>query len=529
MNPLGPIAGAYCLDNHEIAAVMGPVGSSKTTGSMLRIARHAWEQTPWPGVINGSKALVAYSRFAIVRNTGPQLVDTTMKSWFKLFPTDNKYRKYTSTTKTQVWKFPIGKDEATGLPIWINAEFMFRALDDEDDVANLLSLEVTGFYFNELREIDTTILAHAGRRAGRYPGADMGGCKWRGWIGDTNPWAFTSDMHDMFVMNPREGYAFFKQPGGMEADAENLENLEQTPESVKLPYTDPRRRELGRVYYINALRDYSKNDADMYVHCKYGASRAGKPVYESYDDNAHCKVFELGKDADGCVPIKIGYDNTGRTPAALIAQRTANGQWRLRYEFIGEGMGLKAHVAALAAFIAEKIPTYRIEKITCDPAGAAKDSGELDMRMIVQKQFPGVTVVNARTNDIATRIEAFDGPLRRLVNGDPAVIIHPDCKYLRAACTHKYQYRKLKIAGEERYTEEPDKTAKPYDDIANAGQYLMLGGGEGRVTSDGQTDEKSWPKNGAAVTPRQPDPKQLERQSAPRFDPRNGSVFRDGW
>ena len=50
----------------------------------------------------------------------------------------------------------------------VHAEFIFRALDDDKDVANLLSLEVTGFWFNELREINTTILAHAGRRAGGY-------------------------------------------------------------------------------------------------------------------------------------------------------------------------------------------------------------------------------------------------------------------------------------------------------------------------------------------------------------------------
>lgn len=517
LSPLGPVAGAFCLDNHEVACIMGPVGSAKTTAAAMRLARHAYQQRPYAGT--------AFTRFAIVRNTGPQLVDTTMKSWMKLFPTDNKFRRYTSTTKTQTWKFrPEGYGHS------IHAEFIFRALDDEDDVANLLSLEVTGFWFNELREINTEILAHAGRRAGRYPGADMGGCTWRGWIGDTNPWAATSDLHGMFVADQRPGYKFFKQPGGMDPDAENLENLEQTPETLALPWNDQRRREQGRTYYINALRDYNKNDADMYVHCKYGASRAGKPVYASYDDNTHCKAFELLKDKDGRIPIKIGYDNTGRTPAAIIAQRTNAGQWRLRYEFIGEGMGLKAHVKELHRFLEEKIPGYRIEKITCDPAGRAKDSDELDMRMIVQREFPGVVVVNARTNDVATRIEAFDGPLRRMVNGEPAVIIHPDCKILRTACLTKYQYRRLKIAGEERYTEEPDKSAKPYDDIANAGQYLMLGGGEGRVTSDGTGKEPQWPANGAAITPKAPEVKDQERGRArPVFDPRTGSVFRDGW
>lgn len=505
--PLGPIAGAFCLDDHRAAAIMGPVGSAKTTAAALRLGRHAFQQQPYEGV--------ARSRFAIVRNTGPQLVDTTMKSWFKLFPSDGKYRKWTSTTRTQVWHF-----RPEGMQHHLHAEFIFRALDDEDDVANLLSLEVTGFWFNELREISPTILAHAGRRAGRYPGADLGGCTWRGWLGDTNPWAATSELHDMFVANPRDGYAFFKQPGGLDAGAENLENLEQTPETLKLSWNDPIRREQGRTYYTAALGDFSAADAAMFVHCKYGVSRSGKPVYESYDDNVHCQKFELEKATHKGglrTPIKIGYDNTGRNPAAIIAQRTVDGQWRLRYEFIAEGMGMKAHAKALHAFLAEKIPDYQIERITCDPAGRAKGADDLDMRMIVQAEFPGVMVINARTNEIQTRIEAVEGPLRRMVNGGPAIIIHPDCRTLRTACLVKYQYRRLKVQGEDRYTETPDKVT-PYADVADAVQYLMLGGGEGRVHSDGGS-ENAWGKS-QSITPGEEDPrvKAMEKGDPKRWD-----------
>jgi hypothetical protein len=515
LNPLGPVAGAYCLDNHEVAVIMGPFASAKTTASMLRIARHAWEQQPWGGV--------ARTRFAIVRNTGPQLYDTTMKSFFKLFPTDNKWRKWTSTQKTATWKFPIGKDR-DGKSVMLHSEFMFRALDDPDDVANLLSLEVTGFYFNEFREIETDIFVNARGRYGRFPGADMGGCTWQGAIGDTNPWAFTHDYHDMFVVDKRPGFEFFHQPGGLDEGAENLENLNQTRESITWPIDDPRRRELGRTYYSRLLDTYKKHDADMYVHSKYGVSRAGKPVYESYNDNTHCRTFELLKakvKGVECTPLLIGYDNTGRTPAAIIAQKTANGQWRRRYEFIGEGMGMKAHAKALHQFLAEKVPDYHIEKITCDPAGQAKGADDLDMRMVVQREFPGVMVINARTNDISTRIDAVDGALRRMVNGEPASIIHPDCKILRTAYLTKYQYRKLKLAGEERYTEEPDKSAKPYDDIANADQYLMLGGGEGRVNSDG-TGKEMWGK-GQSITPVAPGRPGFKTN----FDPRSGSVFNE--
>jgi hypothetical protein len=496
LNPLGPVASAFYLDNSEVAAIMGPVGSAKSTAAACRIVRHAYEQSPHNGI--------RHSRWAIVRNTGPQLNDTTIKTWLKLFP-ENIYGKFATTSKTHRWRFiPKGSKEI------IDAEFIFRALDDEDDVANLLSLEVTGMWFNELREINTTILAHAGRRAGRYPGADLGGCTWRGWIGDTNPWAATSDLHEMFVADPRQGYAYFKQPGGMEPDAENLENLEQTPQTIALPWNDPKRREQGRTYYINGLRDYSKTDGDMYVHCKYGASRDGKPVFVSYDDNAHIKSFELLQwqehpKAIPVTPLLIGYDNTGRNPAAVIGQKTEDGQWRIAYEFCAEGMGMKQHAKALKAFLAQMVPNYQIKKITCDPAGKAKGADDLDMRMIIALEFPGVPVLNARTNDPATRIEAVDGLFRRMVNGEPAIWIHPRCKILRTACINKYRYRKLKISGEDRYTETPDKIT-PYADVADGLQYLALGGGEGRLNSGTPADQQPppWPTDGAAITMNKP-------------------------
>src|SRR5690606_41775113 len=136
VGPLGPVAGAYFLDNSRVAVIEGPVGSGKTTASCLRLQRHAYQQIP------GSDG-IGRTRFAIVRNTKPQLRDTTIKTWLEVFPESIYGRFYTGDTLHQVWEF---RPKGHAWPI--RAEFIFRALDDAADVANLLSLEVTGFYFN---------------------------------------------------------------------------------------------------------------------------------------------------------------------------------------------------------------------------------------------------------------------------------------------------------------------------------------------------------------------------------------------
>lgn len=496
---LGPTTSKFYLDNSPVACIMGPIGSGKTTAAQLRIQRHVFEQNIAPDGVR-------YSRWGVVRNTYPQLQRNTMESWFGMFP---RYRKGThqwiSTKKMHVWKFtPPGSKNP------IHAEFIFAALDDQQAVADLMGLEVTGWWHNELRLLDPEVVGQASTRAGRYPSKAMGSCKWSGWIADSNPWSSISEYHTRFVVNKPKDWAFFRQPGGLSAEAENLENLPG-----------------GRAYYERALESLPAHEVDTLVHSKYGVSRDGRPVYVSYDDNFHCQQFELGLDKS-FTPIWIGYDNTGRNPAAVIAQKTRDGQWRVRYEVCGEGIGMKAHVAAVHRFLAEKIPLYKIQRITCDPAGQAKGADDLDMRMVIQREFPGVSVMNARTNEISTRIEAVDGVLRRNVNGAPALLIHPDCKILREACIAKYHYRKLKLAGEERFTEQPEKIS-PYADVADALQYLLLGGGEGRVNSDGTVGkEAQWPKDGRAITPEMP--KEAKRRAdGPVFDPRNGSVFRDGW
>lgn len=437
--PLGPVAGAYYLDNSRVACIVGPVGSGKSTASCLRIQRHAYAQRPGPDGI-------ARTRFAIVRNTKPQLKDTTIKTWLQIFP-EAQYGQFRVSDMAHIWSF-----RPKGFTHPIHCEVMFRALDDEQDVANLLSLEVTGFYFNELREISEAIIAHAGRRSGRYPAEGDGGCTWAGWFGDSNPWDTEHFLHSRFIESPREGWALFRQPSGLAPDAENRTNL---PEK----------------YYENAIADYGDEDARVYVHAEWGRTRAGKPIYSEYSDSVHCRQFELVPK----VPLRLGID-FGRTPAAVIAQRDALGNWRVRHELCAFDMGVKPFAVALKRFLADRCPEFEVEQFTGDPSGEAQDGQDETAFALVNAA--GFECRPAPTNEISLRVGAVQDAFSRQSRGTPALIIHPDCKMLRRACIDGYRYRKLKVLGE-RYDDKPDKN--DWSHVAEALQYLLLGAGEGKA------------------------------------------------
>lgn len=441
ITPLGPKAGEFFACNAEISVIVGPVGSGKSTAACLRLNRHAYAQKPGPDGI-------ARTRFVIVRNTYPELRDTTMKTWFQLFP-ENVYGNYEVSDRQHVWEF---KPKGHEYPV--RAEFLFRALDNEKDVADLLSLEVTGFYFNETREINETILQHAIMRAGRYPTVQDGGCTWKGWFGDSNPW---HDKHYLyrFLVDERtrdKSAMLFRQPSGLAPDAENLENLPG-----------------GRAYYTG--HKFNADDARVYIEAEWGRTRAGKPIYTEYRDLVHCARFEL----DPRRPLEIGLD-FGRTPAAAIGQRNAWDAWRIRWELCTEDMGLVAFAAALSRFINEYAPDFTVGKITGDPAGMTKDSR--DHTAFDLLKAAELDAKPARTNELSIRIEAVQSCFRRLSGGEPGILIHPDCATLRTACLDGYHYRKMAITGEV-YSEDPQKNE--FSHIAEALQYLLLGGGEGGV------------------------------------------------
>ena len=224
-----PTGERFMRSNSRVRFLKGPVGSGKSTTCVVEVFRRCAEM---PKSQDGFRR----SRWAIVRNTLPQLKTTTYKTWEQWFP-PGKAGHWREGEKT--FHLQVGD---------IKAEILFLPLDTPDDTQRLLSLELTGVFINEAREVPPEIITAALSRVGRYPSRAQ--CKepyWYGLIMDSNPPSRDSWLFEQFEERKPDGWEAFHQPGGMEPDAENRENLPET-------------------YYEDMMDGASEDWVDVHVH-----------------------------------------------------------------------------------------------------------------------------------------------------------------------------------------------------------------------------------------------------------------------
>lgn len=454
--PPGPVAKSFMESEAFIRGLMGPVGSGKSTVCVMEILRRAQLQEPGP---DGKRR----TRFVVVRNTVPDLKNTTLKTWIDWVPAQHGKLNMSS---------PITHHIVTRE---IDMEVIFLGLDKEEDVRKLMSLETTGLWINEARYIPKAILDGAIERVGRYPARKDGGPTWRGVIMDTNPpdtehWWYKMAEHvdpeldrqlaDLAEKLVQKGVLeagqpiieFFKQPSGLSPEAENIENL-------------------APGYYELACAGKSDDHIKVQIHGEYGFLIEGKPVYSSYRDSAHCAVDAVNPVAG--LPILVGAD-FGLTPSAVLGQRLPDGQWRVFAEMVTDHCGPTRFAELLAAFVATNYPGFVVGGAWGDPAGTAGEEGETYFDILKAKT--GWKWRPAPTNDVEVRHEAVKGALNRMVDGRPGFVLSPKCAKLRKGFASGYHFKFVRTSNGAQLHEAPAKNdySHPHDAL----QYLLLGGGE---------------------------------------------------
>lgn len=443
--PPGPIAEAFIRDRSPVAAIMGPIGSGKTTASLVRLVLSGTEQPRSP--VDGRRR----AKFAVIRDTYPNLRKTVLASWFNLFPpTLGQFSG--EAPMTHALQLDLG---AGGL-LELTMEFIALGEHRVEDV--MRGWEGTGAYPNEADLLSRDVLTYVNSRVGRYPSKLHGGCAWSGTILDFNAPDTDNWVYQAFVEEPPPGWRFFRQPSGFSPRAENLANLDG-----------------GQAYYERRALGQPDWWVRRFVRNEWGYSREGKPVWQNFVDHRHVAASPLQPIPHR--PLILGSD-AGRTPALLIGQRDSAGQWRVLDELVAIDMGGRQFGELAARRLAEH--PYRGMTVGgwCDPA--ADNPGQNDDADWIEA-FEAASKIRLRpapTNNLFPRLEAVRIAFDRTVDGDrPGLLISPTCRVLRKALNSGYRYRRMKVAGSDRYEDKPEKS-HPFSDIADALQYLLLGGGE---------------------------------------------------
>jgi hypothetical protein len=219
----------------------------------MQIVIKAMAQKPGPD-------RVSRSRWAIIRGTYPELISTTIKTW-----SDWVKPEYFGPIR---YATPI--THRVMLSSEVELEVIFLALERDQDVKKLLSLELTGAWINEAKEVPESVLQMLTGRVGRYPAMRDGGASWSGVILDTNS---PDDDHWWYRLAEEEkpeGYEFFTQPGGLTGFGENIPNL---PGGIE--------------YYRRQLAGKPEDWIKVFIHGLYGSTEDGKPVYPEWHGSFH--------------------------------------------------------------------------------------------------------------------------------------------------------------------------------------------------------------------------------------------------
>lgn len=443
--PPGPVCDAFVRDRSPVSCIMGPFGSGKTSGSVIKPILIACEQRPGPDGVRRSK-------FAVVRDTYPNLDATTIATWHQWVPR-GLGRFVDEAPRVHELAFDIGGAR-------VETSIEFHALGERRIEDVMRGWEGTGGYINEADRLSPDVKRYLLGRVGRYPPTILGGCTWSGLWADCNAPDTDSWIYTDFVEQPLEGHVLFRQPGGREHGAENLANLPAG-------------------YYERLAGANPDWWVRRFVDNQFGASREGKPVYPEYNDHRHCAPAPLlpdyGRD------LVVGVD-AGGTPAATLWQRSSGGQWRGLDELVvdAEGsMGPTAFGEALNRLLAtERYRRFEREQIRVwgDPASAGGSDRDRPWLTVLKEATKLQHVRPGPTNNLHLRLEAVRAPLVRTGEGaQPGLVISPTMRTLRKGFNSHYRYRRVAL-GEGRWADEPEKNH--WSHTHDSAQYAMTGGGE---------------------------------------------------
>ena len=431
-----PSAAGFLIDDSFVSLIVGPLGSTKTTAALMKIAFHAKLMAPCYDGVRRSRAVW-------VRNTREQLRDTSIPDFLQWFP-DGVAGTYEKTNYNFVLRF----DD-------VECTVMFRGLDDADDIKRLLSLQLSFGILDEFREINPQIVEALQGRLTRYPSKAINGvgCVKDDGTSNAHMWGASNppDMDtwwEKYLSNPPKNAQVFFQPSGLSPQADW-------------------RQYLAADYYENLAEGKTQDWIDVYINAQFGKSLAGRPVFSAFRSDFHVAKGPLKAIQSPNNPLLIGFD-FGLNPSCTINQLDLQGRLLTLDALTSSGMGLLRFIqTVLKPLLAQKYPLLPVI-VVGDPAGTQRaQTDERSCFDILKDQ--GFRAIGAKTNNIVARIAAVDSFLARQIDGGPVWLIDPSARLIINALRGGYRY-KIKKTGEAEATPEKNDASH----VTDAQQYACL-------------------------------------------------------
>jgi hypothetical protein len=446
-------------DDSFVRGLFGPVGCGKSVACCLEVLIRAIQQDPgYDGIRR--------SRWAIIRNTYPELKSTTIKTWLSWYPESEVGKIKWDSPINQLIKFND-----------VELEIIFLAMDSENDLSKLMSLELTGVYINEAQFINKQIFKTCRQRVNRFPSKKDGAkITWSGVIFDTNPPDTDHWLYKMFEENIPDGYKLFKYDSP-------LIKLNSIPDNDKkyaisnnggiyinndVDYRDVQN---DPNYWLNLVSGSSDEEIKVNLMGQYGIVISGKPVHETYNDRFHYADKPL--QANKNIELGLGWD-FGLTPACAIVQLSVDGKLQVIDELWSEDMNLRDFTSNIVIpHLDRNYPWWRTNYISVnDPAGSvgSQTDGKACEEILYELGIKSFSA--AKNNNPTPRRDGLKYFLGRMTSGSPAFIVSNKCSMIRKGLMGSFQYSRLKVGGQDKYHEKPLKNI--YSHICEALEYIAM-------------------------------------------------------
>jgi len=438
----GPVASAFIQSDAPVSVIVGPVGSGKSSATVIKLMRLILG-TP-PGADGVSR-----SRTIIVRNTYRELEDSVIKTFFAWVPQSSGEWSPGSLT----WRLDV--------PGRCQHNVMFRSFDSAGDVGKLLSTEYSYGMLSEARELPEELIHMLPARL-RYPTQrDVPGFRGRVLI-ESNPSDQAHWLYRQALEQKTEGWQIFEQPSGLAANAENLENLPTG-------------------YYESLIAGRPLSWVDCFVHGKWVFHSSDLAVFPEWINSRHVSARPLAPVPGAQVIVGLDF---GLTPAAAFIQRGPSGQYQVISEIVTDNMGAARFAAEIKHELATQFAGCEAE-IWGDPAGEQRaQTDETTPYQILAKG--GINAMPVNTNDWTTRRETVAGLLSSNdMAGNAALVVSCACKVLMRGMAGDFRYARIQVAGTARYSQKPNKSSSSH--ICDALGYALVGAGE-----DSRVFGKMW-------------------------------------